>query len=98
MTIREKLQPGESKIVKLPQQGVGGYTWHLQNNSAPDVVLVEQSKEQPEGSTLPGAAAYVWFTLTAQRRGVATVSFAFQRTWEMASPPAKMTTVVVKVA
>ncbi len=92
----EVLKPGETKIIHLGKEGVGGYTWKVVL-PLPAGVEVTKCPQQASSPNVPGAPGSIDFCIKSAVVGTFKIQFELWREWESNENPAQTKTVVLEV-
>ena|SRR5687768_18418376 len=77
---RVSVAVGEPFVVVLPDNGVGGYLWHVEE--LPFALRIRREDDLGPGEGAPGATGEKAIELEATQPGTFTVRFERRRDWE----------------
>ena len=78
---------GETLELRLPENPVTGFRWHLQSSGEPILTLVADSFEPGDGT--PGQGGIHWWRFQSVKTGTASVQLYYRRRWEQSAKSAQ---------
>ena len=78
---------GDTLEIRLPENPMTGFRWHLKASGGPVFALVEDSFE-PVGVT-PGQGGIHWWRFQVVDTGAAILELSYKRKWEHSRQPAQ---------
>ncbi len=78
---------GETLELRLPENPMTGFRWHLQTSGEPILALVADSFEPGDGT--PGQGGIHWWRFQTVQTGTASVELSYRRKWERSSKSAQ---------
>jgi inhibitor of cysteine peptidase len=78
---------GDTLELRLPENPVTGFRWHLQTSGEPILALVADSFEPGDGT--PGKGGIHWWRFQTVRDGTAFVELSYRRKWEQSARSAQ---------
>ncbi|MGC8943770.1 MAG: protease inhibitor I42 family protein [Caldisericia bacterium] len=76
-----KIKKGEQFTINLDENITTGYSWHLKKDDKTIVKLFKDEYQEPS-SNLIGASGTHKFIFVGEKKGDATITFKYYRSWE----------------